>query len=263
MTQSGTFQVERRRAPVPPRRRDAGARGRTPRFTPADIVAAIQRWHALYDAAPISADWEVSRARRQGHEWRVERFQAGDWPSTRMVRKQFGTWGDAIAAAGLPRPFSPSRKPRLTGPEEVLRAIRAWTLRYGEPPTQADWDPVRARALHQEWRIQRYRDGDWPSLSTVRARFETLTGAVAAAALDAAVPGETMAGRALRRDRNRRALFDHVMSAEPTVGPDLLATALRGIAVARRNEDTHALRVHLVSLSRAALDWAEALEDRR
>jgi hypothetical protein len=50
----------------------------------------------------------------------------------------------------------------------VLEAIRRWNKRYGEPPTLADWEPLRARERGQEWRAKRFEAGDWPSTRMVR-----------------------------------------------------------------------------------------------
>jgi len=47
------------------------------------------------------ADWDPHRARQLGQEWRIGRYDAGDWPSIKSVRNHFGRLSDAIAAAGL------------------------------------------------------------------------------------------------------------------------------------------------------------------
>lgn len=248
------FAVARRRTlGGPPATRGAA------RFTRAEILAAIRAWAARHGAPPTLADWEPSRARRLGHAWRAERFHAGTWPTAGMVAREFGTFGAGIAAAGFARPRAPLSKPRLTGSEEVLRALRAWTVRYGEPPSQADWDPVRARALGHEWRIERYRAGDWPSLKTVRNHFGSLGAAVRAAGLEPAPARQDLASRIARRQGNRLALVLREAGTQKACGPDQLAKPLRAIAAARRAHDDEALAAGLVALAAAALHWAEEL----
>jgi hypothetical protein len=251
------FAIERRQR-VEPRE---GGRPRACRYSSGEILDAIRRWASLYGAPPTLTDWEPSRARRKGQDWRAERWEEGSWPSARMVRRQFGTLGAAVAAAGFDRPPQAGTKGRLTGPEQVLAAIREWTRRYGEPPTQADWDTARARMLGQEWRVARYRDGDWPSTQTVRQHYGSLSAAVRAAGLqprDRTVsPGES----AQRRAANRAALAERSASEhdETEVGPDVLARALREVATARANYDDAGVEAALVELAACALSWAGAL----
>lgn len=68
------------------------------------VLTAIRRWTHRYGEPPVNADWDPSRARRLGQEWRAVRFAAGDWPTLATVRHHFGSLGAAIAAAGLQRP---------------------------------------------------------------------------------------------------------------------------------------------------------------
>jgi len=247
------FEIERRPAAAPVTRR------RARRFERDEIVAAIQEWHATYGAAPLSIDWEPSRARAHGQAWRAERFEAGTWPTIRMVRRQFQTLGEAIAAAGLEPPRPRGRKANLTGPDAVLRAVREWTRRFGEPPAQTDLDPYRARQTNQEWRIERYHEGDWPSLPTVRHHFGTLSAAIAAAGLESAPQSESPADRLARRRRNRLALVEGVAGAAPDHGPNALAAAVREVARARSDRDAQALDQALLELAGTALGWADRL----
>jgi transcriptional regulator with XRE-family HTH domain len=70
-----------------------------------DILQAIRAWHRVYGEPPALADWAPARARRLGHEWRAQRYLAGDWPHLTTVLRRFGTFGAAVEAAGLePRP---------------------------------------------------------------------------------------------------------------------------------------------------------------
>jgi hypothetical protein len=221
--------------------------GRRPRYSREQILEAIREWTRLHGAPPAVADWEPSRARRLGEEWRADRFLAGAWPSARMVGLYYPRFGDAIAAAGLEPPLRRGTRARSNGPDEIVRAIREWTRRYGEPPTQADWDPYRARQLRQMWRIARYREGEWPSLAAVRRHHGSLSAAVTAAGVG---PGE--------RERTLRTARD----TDGTAGPKALAASLSGVAAARRDGDAEALERALVELASAALRWADQVAER-
>jgi hypothetical protein len=65
------------------------------------ILGAIVDWTRRYGAPPSQTDWDPSRARRTGQDWRAARFADGQWPSLRAVRRQFGTLSQAIEAVGL------------------------------------------------------------------------------------------------------------------------------------------------------------------
>jgi Homing endonuclease associated repeat len=144
--------------------------------------------------------------------------------------------------------------------EEILDAIRRWHKLYGEPPTMADWDPYRARVTRQEWRIDRYDAGDWPSARSVRNRFGRLSTAVATAGLVPRRQGQSRVQAAPVLDPE---VLLHV-AAVRTIGDtrqpeDRLATALSSITAARAGGDSADLRVALVELAAAALHWAGEL----
>lgn len=68
------------------------------------IIAKIREWVATYGEPPATCDWSPYSARvRCNDETRARR--AEDWPSVEWVYKVFGSWNDAICAAG----FSPRR----------------------------------------------------------------------------------------------------------------------------------------------------------
>ncbi len=113
--------------------------------------------------------------------------------------------------------------------------------------------------MGQEWRIERYRAGDWPSLKTVRNHFGSLGAAVRAAGLEPAPARQDLATRAARRQGNRLALVLQEAETQKTCGPDHLARPMRAIAAARRMHDEQALEAGLVALAAAALRWAEEL----
>jgi len=70
-------------------------------WTGEQILEAIRRWNELYGEPPTMADWDPYRARVRGEIWRIERYDAGDWPSTKSVRNHFGRLSIAVASAGL------------------------------------------------------------------------------------------------------------------------------------------------------------------
>jgi hypothetical protein len=98
------------------RRAERAARRRVRRgrlyWTSAEILDAIRRWHDLYGEPPSMADWEPYRARVIGQPWRIERYESGDWPSSRSVRNHFGRLSDAVALAGLVPRTQGQQRPR-------------------------------------------------------------------------------------------------------------------------------------------------------
>ena len=63
------------------------------------------------------------------------------------------------------------RRVRRWSRETIIEKIREWNDRYGEPPCSADWNPSLARWRAQEWRVERYRDGSWPSTNAAKRPF--------------------------------------------------------------------------------------------
>jgi hypothetical protein len=68
---------------------------------PEAVLAALLEWTRRYGDVPTMADWDPSRARRLGQDWRIARYHQGDWPSARTVANHFGSFASAVAAAGL------------------------------------------------------------------------------------------------------------------------------------------------------------------
>jgi hypothetical protein len=69
--------------------------------------------------------------------------------------------------------------------ESIIEKILEWNVRFGEPPCSADWNPSLARWRAQEWRIERYRDGIWPSTNAAKRPFDgSFDAAVRAAGLE-------------------------------------------------------------------------------
>jgi len=255
-----TFAVERRAPgrPEPAASRAADGRAaRSPRFSQEAIIARIREWVRVHGEPPTIRDWDPSRARRTGQAWRAARFEAGDWPSVGMVKRQFGTFNAAVQAAGLAPRQGPRRvKRHLTGSEQVIAAIVEWTKRYAEPPTQADWDPVRARRFGQPWRIVRYRSGDWPSLNTVLYHFGSLGEAVSAAGLQPRRAGDAGEAIAARRVANLRAVAEIGAGNGSSCAAPALAQQVEAVVRARRTTDQQQLRMVLLDLASAAIRWA-------
>jgi hypothetical protein len=257
MTSGADFSVARR---PPSNGRQRSARPRPRSFSPDEIVAAVRRWHVSYGECPKMIDWEPSRARRYAQEWRAERFEEGEWPSARMVIRQFGSFNVAIEAAGLtPRPAPTRQRPNLSGPDAIVRALIQWTRRYGDVPTMADWDPARARRLRQDWRIARYYQGDWPSARSVSLHFGSFASAAAAAGLTPRAQGVHHDRRSAERRANGVVAARATAAAE-TPGVDQLAEQVRAVAHARQSQDPVSVHAALIDLAGAALAWAEALD---
>lgn len=68
--------------------RDVDVRRHGNRWTPALIIAAILRFVDVTGRPPTADEWKLG----------------GPWPNYATIRRHFGSWGDAIEAAGLPRP---------------------------------------------------------------------------------------------------------------------------------------------------------------
>ncbi|WCB91507.1 hypothetical protein DSM104299_00178 [Baekduia alba] len=142
---------------------------------------------------------------------------------------------------------------------EIIDAIQRWHARYGEPPSMADWDPYRARQIGQEWRIARYRDGDWPSAKSVRNHFGRLSDAVAQAGLVPRRQGQRRAQAGHALDEGVLLHLAHLRAQqEARPAPESLALAVRKVAAARASREGDDLRASLVDLAAAALVWAKA-----
>lgn len=97
-----------------------------------DVLDAIRAWSALYGSVPAMMDWDMYKARRAGHDWRVDRYLSGDWPSARTVCARFGNFSTAVASAGLePRPRG-ARQVRTSAavPSRSLLAVKTDAAGY-------------------------------------------------------------------------------------------------------------------------------------
>jgi len=139
------------------------------------------------------------------------------------------------------------RRVRRWTREAIIAKILEWNDRYGEPPCSADWNPSLARWRAQEWRLDRYRDGRWPSTSAVKRPFGgSFDAAIRAAGLEphrsgprrraalAAAPGVPQ-----RAPAPPRAITDELLEANArATRAEARAAALeRGLAAAERRAE--------------------------
>lgn len=67
-------------------------------------LGAIREWAAIHGEPPATPDWCAYRCRFLGDEARAQRAEAAlaeGWPSARAVINSFGSWNEAIRAAGF------------------------------------------------------------------------------------------------------------------------------------------------------------------
>src|SRR5688500_3079427 len=160
--------------------------------------------------------------------------------------------------------------------ETIIEKINEWVTLHGEAPSSADWNPSLARWRAQEWRIERYREGQWPSTNAVKRHFGgSFDAAVRAAGFVPARPGPARAAGAAppaaeprvtppgRDPPGRRRLppleRDHLRQHTGPVGPGVLADALRRLHAARSAGDRLALARALEDVAAAAVTWRDRL----
>lgn len=80
------------------------------------IVAAIHAWVDENGTIPAAFDWCPSNATAKGHPEKAEKFYAEDaWPWLAEVQRRFGSWNNAITAAGY--------EPRRAGERDTEACI--------------------------------------------------------------------------------------------------------------------------------------------
>jgi Homing endonuclease associated repeat/Recombinase/Resolvase, N terminal domain/Recombinase zinc beta ribbon domain len=117
----------------------------------AEIIGALQRWADKHGRAPRSCEWVCA---------------SPEHPNSPTVRRRFTSWSRALSLAGL-KPANPRAVKRWSD-EEILRALRRWSERRGQPPMRHEW--IRGTP----WR---------PCKTTVYNRFGSWPNALAAAGL--------------------------------------------------------------------------------
>ena len=87
------------------------------------IIEAIQEWADRFGTPPTAPKWNVAAS---GHD--SARWKAGTWPHLSYVQRIFGSWANAIEAAGFPRPLPKGRPPGAVTDEERREALRLYEL---------------------------------------------------------------------------------------------------------------------------------------
>lgn len=103
---------------------------RRQKWTEEEIVEKIREWAKIHGDPPASSDWNPSDCRRsarisliRSHRWlaRAARFDDGEWPWPRTVQLAFGSWNNAIKAAGFdPRGEKQPELPSISPVEAVI-----------------------------------------------------------------------------------------------------------------------------------------------
>jgi len=116
------------------------------------IMQAIRDFARMHGRPPMRNDWRV----------------AGEHPNASIVARRFGSWAEALIAAG----FTPNRISWER--EQIATAMREYARQHGHPPTTLAWK-------------QRDRAGRWPAAATVIKRFGSWSAALQAARLPLSV----------------------------------------------------------------------------
>lgn len=76
------------------------------------VIERMQEWNQLFGKPPAQSEWNIAKARtllvaarRRALRWvdvQVE-YERGDWPSCDTVKRLFGSWNNAVEAAGFDR----------------------------------------------------------------------------------------------------------------------------------------------------------------
>lgn len=122
------------------------------KWTPERIIADIQDWNRIYGQPPRAKDWLL-----QPPDDGTPGFRR--WPHVGIIQKEFGSWSNALEAAGFERREIGHYDRFLSGrvrawtKERILKAIREWVSEYGDPPSSTQWSwsgsnhPCRATVI--------------------------------------------------------------------------------------------------------------------
>jgi Homing endonuclease associated repeat len=127
-------------------------------WTPERIVRALQADARRRGRPPRSRDWKRAAGRRRPSSW--------------TVHEHFGSWDDALEAAGL----EPRAGVRWTR-DAIIVALQRDARRRGRPPTSLEWEETPRR---QPRKIGRGR----PTAETVKLRFGSWNAGLVAAGLE-------------------------------------------------------------------------------
>lgn len=137
------------------------------RWTRARIIADIRRWNEIHGRPPTATDWLYYTSPTRGGP--------REWPHVQVTQQEFGSWANAVVAAGFPRPTigkydrtTPEYLGKVTKwpKERIIERIREWEAIHGRPPTSWDW---------------RYASNGYPNYSSVLKRFGSWADAIEAA----------------------------------------------------------------------------------
>jgi hypothetical protein len=132
--------------------------------------------------------------------------------------------------------------------EQIIGRIQLWAQIVGRPPAKADWNPSRLRLYAKRARdiidkhlraIALYELGDFPSETTVRARFGSLNAALELAGFEP-------------RPTGRQPVSD-IPQRKPHVGAIALRGYVRDVERAREQDDPWALKQALYDLAMSAI----------
>ena len=137
------------------------------RWTRERIIADIRKWNDIHGRPPVATDWL--------HYTSPTRGAPREWPHVQIAQREFGSWSNAIEAAGFPRPSigqydrtNPEYLEKITKwpKERIIDRIREWNDIHGRPPKSDDWRSASDR---------------YPSHSSVRKRFGSWSDGIEAA----------------------------------------------------------------------------------
>ena len=78
------------------------------------IIASIHEWVQWFGGPPTAVDWNQHMARANGRQDLIDRYEATGrrWPGVHVVQDNYGSWNEAIEAAGYePCPLGQRRDP--------------------------------------------------------------------------------------------------------------------------------------------------------
>lgn len=145
-------------------------------WTREDLLAAILRWSDLEGRPPTSEQWQTGPD--TSSRWERE---YPDWPTVKDVQRDFGSWNQALRAAGI-TPVHPIGVTKA----DVLAALR---------DARADLGDKLSYKSYTAWAADRRR----PSIAPLRRHFGTFNNALRDAGI------ATGSERGARRDLKRRA----------------------------------------------------------
>lgn len=76
-------------------------------------------------------------------------------PKATTLERLFGSWSEALNAAALIPPQLEWK------PEEIITALRDWTILHGRPPTQADWRSSNPTGTRPSASVTAHHFGSW------------------------------------------------------------------------------------------------------